>query len=76
MKYTDEQRVQKIGETTAKLLAYLKDNAISHNLSRTLAQRIFWERMIHGIIRNEGVTAAEKRSPAVITDSSRWDFQL
>ena len=29
----------------------------------------------HGII-NEGVTAAEMRSPAVITDSSRWDFQL
>ena len=29
MKYTDEQRVQKIGETTAKLLAYLKDDAIS-----------------------------------------------
>ena len=28
MKYTDEQRVEKIGETTAKLLAYLQDNAI------------------------------------------------
>jgi len=26
MKYTDEQRVEKIAETTAKLLAYLKDN--------------------------------------------------
>ncbi len=29
MKYTDEQRVEKIAETTAKLLAYLKDNTIS-----------------------------------------------
>ena len=28
MKYTDEQRVEKIGETTAKLLAYLQDNVI------------------------------------------------
>ena len=29
MKYTDEQRVVKINETAVKLLAYLKDNAIS-----------------------------------------------
>ena len=29
MKYTDAQRVQKIGETTAKLLAYLKGKAIN-----------------------------------------------
>ena len=29
MRYTDEQRVEKIRETTAKLLAYLSDNAIT-----------------------------------------------
>ena len=29
MRYTDEQRVEKIRETTAKLLAYLSENAIT-----------------------------------------------
>ncbi len=31
MKYTDEQRVEKINSTTVKLLIYLNENAITPN---------------------------------------------